>query len=547
MRQMAVDNPEHTAYGEPNKFRGESEATSKLMIVLGIDVGTSGIRGCIVEKNSCNNRLKNGPVDLDQQKESLLYTASVRLTSPIMNESNNSSIQNPQLWIDGVNQLLFKISKEFDLGCITDIILDATSSTVLLCNQQGEPLTEALMYNDQQAAEEAKLIKKTQGLNPKSGATGASSSLAKVLLLLKRLKQNQATTTQVTSSSTVQNEQPLYICHQIDFINFFLSGKLNITDENNALKTGYDSINQAWPDWVKRILHSQNSQLKLPSVVKPGAIIGSLSPKIAARYGFTESTSLHAGTTDSIAGFLASGANQIGDAVISLGSTLAIKVISAVPIFSSEFGIYSHRLKNNWLVGGASNSGGAVLTESFSITEITALINTIRTSNLNLPQTEQSRYYPLTKIGERFPIADSNLQPKMPTKPTQKIDIKAPSIAHQRYFLGLIHGLIQIEKLAYEKLQALGCRPLKQIYAVGGGVQNKLWMTLRAERLQSNRDLKLKLSSPESREAAFGVTRLVDIEDGTEGSIIPARDGSYFKQPPNSETKRGHYDQRYDN
>lgn len=498
---MSAENPENIANSTLNRSSRRSGTTPESIVVLGIDVGTSGIRGCIVEKKLRLDSLEKRSTELNKEKELLLYSASVALESPIINESNNSSTQNPQHWIDGMNQLLFKLSEGFDLSIVTDLVLDATSSTVLLCNQRGEPLTEALMYNDQQAIKEAIQISQTEGVNPNSGASGVSSSLAKVLLLLKRRKQND-------TRATVQNKQPIYICHQIDFLNCFLSGKINITDENNALKTGYDSINQAWPAWVKKILNLQNSQLKLPKVVRPGAILGFLSANITARYGFSESTSLHAGTTDSIAGFLASGANQIGDVVISLGSTLAIKVISDVPVFSTEFGIYSHRLKNNWLVGGASNSGGAVLTEQFSMTEITALISAIQISKLNLPETEQMAYYPLTKIGERFPIADSNLQPTMPSKPTQKMNLQAPSIEYQRYFLSLIHGLIQVEQLAYEKLQALGCHP-KQIYAVGGGVQNKLWMSLRAERLQNA----FKLSYPMSREAAFGVTRLVETDN----------------------------------
>jgi sugar (pentulose or hexulose) kinase len=65
------------------------------------------------------------------------------------------------------------------------------------------------------------------------------------------------------------------------------------------------------------------------------------------------------GTTDSIAAFLASGANKAGQAVTSLGSTLAIKLISKVPVDDSEKGIYSHRLDDTWLVGGASNVGCA--------------------------------------------------------------------------------------------------------------------------------------------------------------------------------------------
>ena len=49
------------------------------------------------------------------------------------------------------------------------------------------------------------------------------------------------------------------------------------------------------------------------------------------------------GTTDSIAAFLASGASDIGDAVTSLGSTLAIKLLSATPATDSSRGVYSHR------------------------------------------------------------------------------------------------------------------------------------------------------------------------------------------------------------
>ena len=50
------------------------------------------------------------------------------------------------------------------------------------------------------------------------------------------------------------------------------------------------------------------------------------------------------GTTDSIAAFLASGAAGVGEAVTSLGSTLAIKLLSAQPVDDSRYGVYSHRL-----------------------------------------------------------------------------------------------------------------------------------------------------------------------------------------------------------
>ena len=49
---------------------------------------------------------------------------------------------------------------------------------------------------------------------------------------------------------------------------------------------------------------------------------------------------------------------QPGDAVTSLGSSLALKLVSSTRVDDSTKGVYSHRLCGNWLVGGASNLVG---------------------------------------------------------------------------------------------------------------------------------------------------------------------------------------------
>ena len=50
-----------------------------------------------------------------------------------------------------------------------------------------------------------------------------------------------------------------------------------------------------------------------------------------------------------------------GSAVSSLGSTLAIKVLSENQIENEKIGLYSHKIGQYWLAGGASNTGGNVL------------------------------------------------------------------------------------------------------------------------------------------------------------------------------------------
>ncbi|MCF6345378.1 MAG: HopJ type III effector protein [Thiomicrorhabdus sp.] len=463
--------------------------------ILGIDMGTSGIRGVIVEKNS------------HSLNDNIRHTESISLSSlahsnPTSNALNTAS-QTPETWITLLNTLFKKLSHQFDLTKINHLIMDATSSTVLLCSPQGNALTDALMYNHQQATQEAKQIQKATGFDSETAAQGASSTLAKVLFLLKNHVKNTIS-------------PPPIICHQIDFLNHYLCDCLNITDENNALKLGYNSKTQQWPNWIKQLL----APLTLPKVVAPGTVLGNITAQRASQYGFSPSLKIHAGTTDSIAGFLASGASQMGDAVISLGSTLAIKIISPSPIFNKQYGIYSHKLKENWLVGGASNAGGAVLLNAYTLPEIEFLIKSLTPLNQNnLKVTNQ--YYPLNATGERFPISDAQFTPKMPPKPKQALILNPTSTSdldtlnvHQTYFLNLIKGLVYIESLAYKKLFQETKQPINNLYCVGGGEKNSLWQQCRTAHFTNAKTFDFPLPTlkqAHSLDAAYGVTKLIQI------------------------------------
>lgn len=421
--------------------------------VLGIDVGTSGIRAAIVEFGASTPKL--------------CFSAEIAL--PLPNRQGVHSEQSPSLWINALETLCQKLSHYSGCKNIDQCIVDATSSTVLLCDENGTPLTIALMYDDQSASREAEII---AGLAPKqTGAKGASSTLSKVM----RLEADLA----IQNSHQAHNR---YICHQVDFINHFLTGQLGITDENNALKLGYDSLNQCWPAWLKPLISTP-----LPKVVPPATEIGQIRPGLAKTYGFNPRMTVLTGTTDSIAAFLAAGANQIGDAVVSLGSTLAIKVLTEQPIFAGEYGIYSHKLKSKWLVGGASNSGGAVLLHYFPIETLTKLL-----ADIDIHQPTGLDYYPLVRTGERFPIADAQLQPRLSPRPADDTI----------FCQAIIEGLVKIEAQCFERLTELGAPKINHIFSCGGGTKNPVWMALRQQNLPAT------VSIAQQTDAAFGVTLL---------------------------------------
>lgn len=116
----------------------------------------------------------------------------------------------------------------------------------------------------------------------------------------------------------------------------------------------------------------------------------------------------------------------------ALGTTLTLKLLSDRPVFAPAFGIYSHRIGEMWLAGGASNTGGGVLLQTFTPDRLEALSDQID------PQTDSGLdYYPLPAPGERFPVSDPAMEPRMTSRPDDDL----------HYLHGLLEGMARIEAL----------------------------------------------------------------------------------------------------
>ncbi len=404
---------------------------------IGLDLGTSGCRAIAID---------------EQQK--IIGTSQQSLAS------SSGTEQDPAYHWHVVEQVLSALIPQCQQYEIHSIAVDATSGSILVTDNLGQPLTPILMYNDSRAIEQSQQIAKVAPIE--SAAHGASSGLAKLLYLQEHYK--------LTNNS--------HLLHQADWINFKLGAPLGISDENNALKSGYDPIKRCWPQWIQHV----TDMSLLPKVVSPGTIIGTLSKQLCAKFNLTETPNIVAGTTDSIAALIATGAHEIGDAVTSLGSTLVVKLISDTPLFLPQQGVYSHRFVDKWLVGGASNTGGAVLKQYFDSDELQNL-STLISLNDSVPD-----YYPLNSKGERFPVNDPELEPRLSPRPTNDAE----------FLHGMLKGMATIEQQAYHLLEQAGSPAVKSIRTVGGGAVNQTWQAIRQ---QINPVLFIK---PEHTEAAYG-------------------------------------------
>lgn len=416
-------------------------------LYLSIDVGTSGCRAAAIDDDG---RPKG--------------QASIPMPAP--NRNGTWIDQDPWIWWQAAGQALRHLLDHLDNKAVRAIAVDGTSGTLLLTGEKGEPLSPGLMYNDTRAVVEAERIKNLAP--PTSGALGASSALAKLLYL---------TNDPASSAAT-------HALHQADWIAAQLSGRLGISDQNNALKLGYDVIADCWPDWFNTL--GVRGGL-LPEVLAPGTGVGPITKEQASAFDLPEDVLIVTGTTDGVAAFLATGASQLGDAVTSLGSTLVVKQLADRPLFDPASGVYSHRLGDLWLPGGASNSGGAALSGFFQPDAIERL-----TPKIKPDQPTGLHYYPLPNTGERFPVSDP-----------QKQSVTEPRPGSDALFLqGLLEGIASIEAKAYKKLETLGAPRLRSVRTVGGGAANEAWNAIRRRRLG------VEVTVPKTTEAAFGTARL---------------------------------------
>jgi len=388
-------------------------------LYLGIDIGTSGIRGIVIDQN-----------------KKIIASAKADCK-----DDSRAALRNPLQWKAMLTEVLKQLGRQLDLAQIKALSVDGQSGTVLLCNNKGELFGEqSRLYNDAPTQETVSELTQGIGLCP--------ATLGRAYELWHQYR----------------CPDDFFIVHQADWVAALFCGQFYQSDENNALKLGYSPLLKDWEFDPEKLPFKQSA---LPHISPPARFRGVANTDFSREMGLSERCQIISGTTDSTAGFIAASDSKTlatGNAVTSLGTSLVTKVISERPLAKNNVGAYSHKFGDLWISGGASNSGAGTLLEFFSKEQLAQLSKTI---DPDIPSPFQ--YYPLLVKGERFPIND----PKMESITTPRPD------SDSEFLAGLFESIAGIEKQAYETLDDLGAPYPGIIKTVGGGSQNDVWNKIR--------------------------------------------------------------------
>ena len=430
-------------------------------LVMGIDVGTQGVRSLVTDlQGNC------------------LASKSIPFSTLNISPIENHKEQEPHQWWSAAVQSITSCMQTLVLGGHTPeeiqaISVDATSGTVLALDEANNPISHGIMYNDARSQEEVKQIAAHCGPLEKALGYGVNASfgLPKILWLQKHLGKK------ITS----------YV-HQQDYIMGKLSGEYHVTDYSNALKSCYDLVNQKWPDFLGQLGIDTPS---LPKVVAPGTVIGTIQRETAALTGLSTQTKVVAGATDGYASALSAGISGCGDWASIIGTTLVMKGIGKDLVNDKHGRLYSHlHPQGYWLLGGASNVGGRCLNENF---DKNLFDDYNRAAEMRTPTSLAS--YPLLGRGERYPFV----------RPQAQGFLLGDNLDDNQRYTAMIEGVGYVERLCFEMVESLGCEVGDEIFTAGGACKSDVWLQIRSNILGK------VLKVPEQTDAVMGTALLASL------------------------------------
>jgi len=356
-----------------------------------------------------------------------------------------------------------------DPARLQGVAVDGTSGTLVCVDGAGRPARPALMYNDARSGDQAEQLNELAGDSTRQLGYRfePSYALAKILW--------------VRDCDPDAFARTAGCVHQADYVQSQLTGRQLASDYSNALKTGYDLIEERWPAWMEGL---DGVLERLPEIAAPGTRVGEVGEDGARDTGLPRGLPVVAGATDGTAGCLASGLRDPGDYNTTLGTTLTFKGLSEAPCRHPEGLVYSHKLPGNrWLPGAASNTGGEWMGVLFPGADLVAMDAAAAPL---LPVAAIA--YPLSRTGERFPF-----------KAPRAAGFCAPElVAGAERYAAYLQGTALVERLAYDVLDQVAGTSGGSVYSTGGGSRSEVWMRCRANATGR------VVHRPECPESAFG-------------------------------------------
>ena len=404
-------------------------------IYVGIDIGTTATKAV------CFNR--SGKVIYEYSKEYPLYHPEF-----------DQSIQKPNEVLLAVLACINQITKEYQPEFIS---FSSAMQSILVIDELGNPLTDAIIWADNRAHELAESLKITELGKKFYQKTGIPTHTFSPMTKIAWLKVHEI---EVFSKAFKYISLKEYVWHQ-------LTGEYAI-DSSMASGTGIMNIhNLEWDTEILKFLDIHSNQLS--KIVKPTHFCKGLNDNLLYIIGGGDGALANLGT----------GAMEPGKVALTIGTSGAVRLPISKPFIDSQMRTQCyHLIDNQYLTLGAVSNGAIVLQwlkESILKTEDS--FETLFKQAATVSSGSDGLLFVPYLLGERAPIWDASANGTL-------LGIKI--IHTQAHFIratmeGILLGLLNVLEILLPDEET---REQHTIMASGGFAKSEFWLQMTADIFQ---------------------------------------------------------------
>ncbi|WP_298846390.1 xylulokinase [uncultured Ruegeria sp.] len=430
---------------------------------LGLDLGTSGLRGIVVSEKG----------DVIAEAE-----AGVDTSTPHPGWSE----QDPSDWIEACQKVVAQL-RELNgaaFSAVRGIGLSGHMHGATLLDRDGKVLRPCILWNDMRSAKEAAEL---DGLPSMRSITGNIVFPGFTAPKLEWVRGHEPDVFAKTCKVLLPK----------DYLRFWLTGSY-VGDLSDSAGTAWlDVGKREWSDTALDLSHMRRDQM--PELVEGSAAGGELRPKILQQWGLTGPIIVAGGAGDNAAAACGIGSISEGNGFLSLGTSgvLLVAKESYAPAPETAVHCFCHAVPDRWIQMGVILSATNSLNWlSRNLGQPVSALASALPDKVNGPS--QITFLPYLS-GERTPHNDSAIRGAF-----LGLDIASePANLTQSVMEGVSFAM----RDCLEALKSTGTKP-ESLLVVGGGARSRFWLETLATVLNT------PLALPKGSEfgAAIGAARL---------------------------------------
>ncbi len=412
--------------------------------VLGLDLGTSGLKGILVDKS--------GKIVDESSSE-----------YPLLTPKRGHSEQDPKEWFRAAKEVMaaiFETTPDAKVN-LEGISFSGQMHSLVLLDEQNEVLRPAILWNDVRTTKQCETI--TSKVENLIDITKNKALEGFTLPKLLWVKENEP---------DVWNKVSTFLLPK-DYLGYRLTGQKQMEYSDAAGTLLLDVESRAWSSEVAEAVGVSTDIC--PPLVQSHDEIGKLDHELAEELGLSHDVPVFSGGADNPCAAVGAGIVRPDQGMASIGTSgvfLAYEE-SGDKAYNGHLHYFNHVVPNAFYTMGVTLAAGSSLNwfkKTFAPEE--SFVELLKGVKDIKPGSDGLLFAPYIS-GERTPYTDSNIRGTF----------LGMDIAHTRdhFARAVLEGITFSLKDSYELMKKHSNTEFSQIVSVGGGAKNPDWLQMQAD------------------------------------------------------------------